>query len=165
MKVSKKMAKLLNEQLVNEYFAHISYMAMSFAFEVLNLKGYASWFMSQAKEEMVHAHKISRYLLDQGIDINLSAIPAPKSGYKTAVDIVAEAHAHEVMVTDQIHLIADLASEEKDQATYQFIAWFVTEQVEEVAIISEMLATVKMAESPGQLLMLQETLKREGTAN
>lgn len=165
MKVSKKMAKLLNEQLVNEYFAHVSYMAMSFAFEGLNLKGYANWFFSQAEEEMTHAHKFSRYLLDQGIDITISEIPAPKSGYKTAVEIVKEAYDHEVMVTKQIHAIADLAAEEKDQATYQFIAWFVTEQVEEVATISEMLATVKMADSPGQLLMLQETLKREEAAN
>lgn len=165
MKISTKMAKLLNDQLVNEYFAHISYMAMSFAFETLNLKGYANWFLAQAQEEMAHAQKFSRYLLDQGIEITLGEIPAPKTGYETAVDVVQGGYDHEVMVTKQIHKIADLATDEKDQATYQFIAWFVTEQVEEVATLSEMLATVKMAENPGQLLMLQENLKRAEAAD
>jgi ferritin len=160
MMISKKMAKLLNEQLVNEYYAHITYLAMSFLFEEMNLKGYANWFFAQAQEEMGHAHKFARYMLDQGIKITIGSIPAPKTDYKKAVEIVQGAYDHEIMVTKQIHKIADLAVEEKDQATYQFISWFVTEQVEEVATTGEMLATVKMAETPGQLLMLQEHLKR-----
>lgn len=160
MMISEKMAKLLNQQLVNEYFAHISYVAMSYAFEAKNLKGYAAWFMEQANEEMTHAKKIARYLLDQDVPITFGEIPAPRTDFTDAADIVQSAVDHELMVTKQVHKIAELADDEKDQASYQFIGWFVTEQVEEVATISEMLATVKMADTPGQLLMLQETLKR-----
>jgi len=160
MKVSDKMAKLLNEQLVNEYYAHWTYLAMSYAFEDKSLKGFAAWFFTQAMEEMGHAHKFGRYLLDRGVDVTLGEIPAPETKFKTVVDIVKAAYDHEVKVTKQIHKIADLAGDEKDQATYQFISWFVTEQVEEVATISEMLDQVKMVDSPGQFLMIQEHLKR-----
>ena len=52
MLISKKMAKLLNDQVVNEYYAHITYLAMSYKFEEMNLKGYAGWFFAQATEEM-----------------------------------------------------------------------------------------------------------------
>ncbi len=164
MMISEKIAKLLNQQLVNEYFAHVSYVAMSYAFEAMSLKGYAAWFMEQANEEMTHAQKIARYLLDQDVPITFGEIPAPRTDYNNAAEIVQEAVDHELMVTKQVHKIAEVAADEKDQASYQFIGWFVTEQVEEVATISEMLATVKMADSPGQLLMLQETLKRETAA-
>ena len=162
MMISEKMAQLLNQQVVNEYYAHVSYVAMSYAFESMSLKGYAAWFMAQAEEEQTHAQKIARYLLDQDVPITFGEIPAPRTDFATAADIVQSGLDHELAVTKQINAIAEQAAEEKDQASYHFIGWFVTEQVEEVATIGEMLATVKMADSPGQLLMLQETLKREG---
>ena len=114
MMISEKISKLLNQQLVNEYYAHVSYVAMSYAFEALNLKGYAAWFMAQANEEMTHAHKIARYLLDQDVPITFGEIPAPRTEFANAAEIVQSGLDHELMVTKQIHKIAELASDEKD---------------------------------------------------
>jgi ferritin len=61
----------------------------------------------------------------------------------------------EVKTTKMVHEIVELAIKEKDYATHDFINWKVAEQVEEVATANELLGMVKLAETPGQLLMLE----------
>ena len=58
----------------------------------------------------------------------------------------ADAYAHEQKVTALIHDMASLALELKDHATYQFLQWFIAEQVEEEATASDMLQKFTMAE-------------------
>lgn len=161
MMISEKMAKRLNEQVTHEYFAKWAYLAMALAFEDMNLKGFANWFYAQAAEEEGHARKIGTYMLDQGASVKLMALPEPKTDYKSAEEIVQAALNHELKVTEQVHEIARMAEEEGDLATRNFISWKIEEQVEEVASMTELLAMVKMAQSPGQLLMLQNHIKRE----
>jgi len=160
MMISKKVAARLNEQVNNEFFASWAYMAMAYSFEDMNLKGFAGWFVKQADEERSHAMKIAEYLMDQGAPVKLAELPAPKVDYKKADEIVKEAVDHELRVTKQIHEIAKLAEKEGDLATRQFIGWFIDEQVEEVSTVTNLLEMVKMAQTPGQLLMLQNQLSR-----
>jgi len=161
MMISEKMAKRLNEQVRNEYFAKWSYLAMALAFEDMSLKGFAGWFYGQASEEEGHAKKIGKYMLDQGASVKLMALPEPKTDYKSAEEIIQAALNHELMVTEQVHEIARMAEEEGDLATRNFINWKIEEQVEEVSSMTELLEMVKMAQTPGQLLMLQGHLKRD----
>ena len=161
MMISKKMAKRLNEQVNNEFYAKWAYLAMAFAFENMNLKGFANWFYAQAEEEQGHAMKIANYILDQGGEVKLSTLPEPKSVYKSAEEIVKAALDHELKVTKQVHEIAKMAETEGDLATRNFIAWKIAEQVEEVSTATNLLEMVRMAQTPGQLLMLQGHLKRD----
>ncbi|MFA6507253.1 MAG: ferritin-like domain-containing protein, partial [Treponemataceae bacterium] len=58
-----------------------------------------------------------------------------------------------------INEIADLALTEKDHATYQFIQWYVTEQVEEEKNDNEILQKLKLAGDVGAgLFMIDEQL-------
>jgi ferritin len=152
------MAKALNGQVKEEFFASWTYMAMGYAFEAMNLKVFAQWFYKQAAEEKTHAEKIAQYLLDQGAEVKLTALDAPKTDYKYAEEIVAAAVAHEVKVTNMINKLVDLARKENDHATDNFLQWFVQEQVEEVASTTELHDMVKMASGPGQLFMLENRL-------
>lgn len=158
MMISEKMAARLNEQVRNEYFAFWSYMAMALAFEDMGLKIFAKWYYVQAEEEKGHAMKISQYMLDQGARVKLQDLPAPKTDYKSAEEIVQANLEHELTVTKQVHEIVDLALSENDHATKQFIDWKVEEQVEEVSQATDLLNIVKLAQSPGQLLMLEGRL-------
>jgi bacterioferritin B len=45
-------------------------------------------------------------------------------------------------VTDQINTLIRIAREESDFASEQFMSWFIKEQVEEVATMSDLLAVV-----------------------
>lgn len=162
MMISEKMSKRLNEQVNNEFFAFWTYQAMAYSFDTMGFKGFSSWFGEQAKEEMSHAMKIAHYLLEQGAEVKLGQLPQPKTDYKTVEEIVNGALEHELKVTRQIGEIATQAVQEGDHATRVFNDWFVKEQVEEVSTITEMLQKVKMAQTPGQLLMIEHHLKREG---
>ena len=161
MMISKKMQKRLNEQVNNEFYAKWAYLAMAFAFENMNLKGFAKWFYAQAEEEQGHAMKIANYIMDQGGEVTLKVLPEPKTVYKSAEEIVKAGLDHELKVTKQVHEIAKMAETEGDLATRNFIAWKIEEQVEEVSSMTDLLEMVKMAQTPGQLLMLQAHLKRE----
>ena len=160
MMISEKMAARLNDQVNNEFFAFWAYQAMAYSFETMGFKGFAGWFYGQAKEEMGHAQKIAKYILDQGGEVTLKALPEPKTDYKTVEEIINAALEHELKVTRDINEIADLAAKENDHATRQFNDWFVQEQVEEVSSVTELLDVVKMAQTPGQLLMIERGLTR-----
>jgi ferritin len=160
MMIPKKVASKLNEQVKNEFYSEWLYLAMAFAFESMNLSVFAKWFYLQAKEEHEHAMKIAKYLLDQGAEVKLQALPEPKASYKSAEEICAATVDHEKLVTRQIHELFDLARAEKDAATQVFLNWFVEEQVEEVASLTHLYEMVKLAKTPGQIMMLEGPVYR-----
>lgn len=158
MMISQKMADSLNKQIQNEFGSYWLYLAMAYKFESMGLKIFAKWFFAQADEEKVHAMKMAQYLLDQGAEVNLSALDKPKSDYSSAQEIVSQAVEHEKLITKMIHTLVEQANSENDHATSNFLRWFVEEQVEEVASTTELLDLVKMAPGPGQLFMLEGRL-------
>ena len=161
MMISDKMAARLNEQVNNEFYSSWIYMAMAYSFEEMNLKGFAKWFFAQAEEEKSHAMKIAGYIVDQGGTVKLKQLSEPQGDYEYAEAIVKATLEHEKKVTKQIDEIAALAESENDRATREFMNWFIKEQVEEVSTATDLLNMVQMAQSPGQLLMLQSHLSRD----
>ena len=158
MMISQKVADRLNEQVKNEFFAYWTYLAMSFSADSMGLKVFSRWFDEQATEERSHAMKLTKYLLDQGVEVKLQNLPAPKNDYDDIQDIVKGALDHELKVTKQIHELVELAQTEHDIATAAFLQWFVDEQVEEVATVTELLSLTKMASGPGQMLMVEDRI-------
>ncbi len=167
MMIPQKVADRLNEQINHEYMASWTYTAMAWTLERMNLKAFAKWFFLQAKEEKGHAEKIANYLNDQGGTVRLKMLAEPKSDYKSVEEIFQTALDHEKKVTKQVHEILALSRSENDPATENFIAWKVSEQVEEVASIEYLWSIVKTATSPKELFMLEGKIakivaKREG---
>ena len=131
MALSKKMIDALNGQVNAELYSAYLYLAMDSYFETLNLKGLAAWMNSQAKEELFHAMRIYNFLHDRSARTVLSKIEAPKKEWKSPLNVFQEAYGHEVMVTGLINDLVDMAAKEKDHATFNFLQWYVKEQVEE----------------------------------
>ena len=160
MMISKAIAKRLNEQVNNEFFAFWAYQQMAYSFEELDLPVFAQLFFKQASEEREHAEKIAKYLTEQGAPITLSKLDAPKSNYKSAAEIIQAALDHELMVTKHWNDISDMAIKAKDHATRVLSDWFVNEQVEEVSSMNELLSMVNRAKSDGQIMMLEGRIWR-----
>lgn len=157
--IGKKMLDALNEQINAELYSAYLYQAMAAHFVAGNLKGFAHWMDLQAKEEQAHARKFYDFLLDRGGRVTLKAIAAPPAEWKSPLQIFEESYAHEQKVTGLIHKLVDLARAENDHAAEVFLAWFVTEQVEEEANASEIVEKLKMVkEHPQGLLMLDAQL-------
>lgn len=167
MMISKAMNESLNGQIANELFASMTYRQMAFDFDVMGLKVFATSFQAQADEEHDHAMRIAKYILDSGGKVEMSALDKPPCGHNSAQAMVEAALASEVKVSKQIYGLMDQAEAEKDHSTRSFLKWFVDEQVEEVATMSDLLQLVKMAGESNLVLVeqrLHEVMKNEAPA-
>jgi len=157
--ISQKMADAINKQINNEIYSAYLYMAMSANSSNMGLNGFATWFMVQYHEEMFHAMKQYNYLLDQGAVVHLQTIKEPPKTFASAKEMFEKTLEHEKFVTRSINEIADLAMAEKDHGTYQFIQWYVTEQIEEEKNDNEILQKLKLGGDSGPgLFMIDEQL-------
>jgi ferritin len=125
--------KALNDQMVMEYHAAYIYLGMSAYFDSEGLPGFASWMRIQSQEEVSHGDKIYQYILDKGEVPALADIAAVTSQYESVLDAFEKGLEHEEKVTASIDNIASITLKDMDHATYQFIQWYVEEQVEEEA--------------------------------
>ena len=141
--LNKKLEKALNEQLNMELQSAYIYQSMAAYFEGANFKGFAKWMDLQATEEQEHARKIYDYIFSMGGTVTLTAIDAPKSSWKTPMDVLKETLGHEQMVTKRIYDMVNLAAKEGDLASASYLDWFVKEQVEEEASANEIIAVLK----------------------
>jgi ferritin len=142
--ISDKMQKELNDQINAELFSSYLYLSMAAYFESENWNGFAAWMKMQSGEEYSHAMKFYKYVNDVEGKVTLQAIEKPKSEWKSPQQIFEEAHKHELYITDRINKLVDLTNNEKDYATGLMLNYFVTEQVEEVATVSQIVHKFKL---------------------
>ena len=164
--ISEDLTKALNDQVNAEYYSAYLYLSMSACMEGAALKGAANWLFAQAKEEMAHALHMYQYILDRGAIPVLSAIQSPPDAFADLYEVFEATLAHERKVTASINSIASLAMREDDHACYQFIMWYVNEQVEEEANASDILSKIEMiGDDKGLLLSLDNELAARVFAN
>lgn len=156
--ISDKMAERLNKQINVELFASYQYLATSAFCESIALPGFAKFFMEHSEEEREHAMKIYQYLLDQDAAIDLQPVKAPGMKFDSIVDALEHALEHEKKVTKCIHDLVDAAQKEKDHATNVFLNWFVTEQVEEEAVVKALIDRVNLVDNGNGLLRIDQDL-------
>jgi ferritin len=143
MQISNAMSDLMNAQVSNELGASNQYLQIASYFDGEGLTKLAKFFYDQAEEEREHAMKFVHYLMDVGARLGIAAIPATKTEIGTAENAFEMSLGWEQEVTRQINAMMDLAIQEKDYASQAFLQWFVTEQVEEVSTMENMLQTVR----------------------
>jgi len=150
----------LNAQVAYEFAASQQYVAIAVHYEAETLPRLATFFYAQALEERNHALMMVRYLLDAGIEPVVPGVQAPQHAFDDVVAPVTLALAQERRVTEQINALAALAREHADYTSEQFMQWFIKEQVEEVATMSDLLRIVERARQDP--LRAEEYLAREG---
>ena len=131
MKLSQEMEKALNEQIVMESEAASFYLYMASWCEVSGYEGAAEFFYKQSDEERDHMLKIVHYLNRLGTIANISTIKEPPKNLDSLESIVKTSLEAEQKVTSSIHEIITLAEKERDRRTFDFLQWFVNEQIEE----------------------------------
>ncbi len=156
--LSDRMGKALNEQLKWELYSAYLYLSMATYFKDKGLDGFARWMEVQALEELSHAMKFYSYLNERGFKVDLQPIDGPPTSWESPVAVFEQVLEHEQLVTSKIHDLVDLAIEERDHGTNNFLQWFVAEQVEEEASAAEVLNKVKMVQGGGGLFMLDREL-------
>jgi ferritin len=157
--ISKDMASSLNTQINREMYSAYFYLGLSAQAETANLRGAAAWFFAKHGEEMAHALKIYRYLVDQDAEISFGEIAAPPAGSEGVMHMFEQTLEHERGVTGFINELVDQSLREKDHATSVFLQWFITEQIEEEATVNDILGRLRLFGDQGQgLLMIDNEL-------
>lgn len=132
----------LNDQLNAEFSSSYIYLNLAAYFDSQSLPGFSHWFRTHADEERAHAMRIFDYILARGGNVSLTSVPTPPTVGSSPQDAFASAFREESEVSSAIDALVEVAVEEKDRATQVFLDWFVTEQVEEEALFSDLLTQI-----------------------
>ncbi len=146
--------KALNEQINEEAYSSYLYYSMSAYCQANDLRGMANWFKVQAQEELIHVSKFFDYILDRDGKVTLMPIRGPETEWASPLAAFEASLKHERHITECISKLVELAQQEKDFSTYNFLQWFVSEQVEEEASVSEAVGQLKLAGSSGSGLFM-----------
>ena len=136
----------LNEQIANEFAAHQQYVACAVFYDAETFPQLARFFYRQALEERDHAMMMVQYLVDADAAVTIPGVAAPRTDFADVVAPVVLALQQERRVTEQINALAALAREEGDYTSEQFMQWFIKEQVEEIATMSDLLRIVERSQ-------------------
>ena len=147
--ISKELQDSLIEQLNKEYHSAYIYLGMSAYCSKEGFNGAANWFLIQYQEEVTHGMKLFKYLEDQNVDIKLPSIQGVEVSFNSLLDVFQKSLEHEQTMTRNLNNLSDLAMKDKDHATYNLLQWYVTEQVEEEATVSEIIDHIKLVGDNG----------------
>jgi ferritin len=152
-------AAALNEQIANEFGAHQQYIGAAVYYDSETLPRLAGFFYRQAVEERNHGMMMVQYLLDADEEVRIPDIESKLTRFDDVVAPVRMALDQERRVTDEINALFKLARDTEDYQAEQFMQWFVKEQVEEVATMTDLLTVVdRSSDNP---LLVEEYLARE----
>ncbi len=162
--ISPKIVEALNRQANAESYSSHLYFAMAAYFEAVNLRGFAHWANIQAEEEVTHAKKIYEHIFDRLGRAKLSSVDQPPFEWGSPLEAVRAGFEHEVKVTGFINDLVNLAITEKDNTTFNFLQWFVAEQVEEEKSLDDIVQRLKIASNDpiGLLVVDSELAQRKG---
>ena len=149
----------LNAQIANEFGAAMQYIGAAVYYDAETLPRLASFFYRQALEEREHAMMMVQYLLDVDEEVHIPDIKGQQTSFDDGVSPVKMALEQEKRVGEEIYALFELARETKDYRAEQFMQWFVKEQVEEVALMQDLLSVVER--SKDNLLLVEEFVARE----
>jgi ferritin len=158
---AERFVEQLNIQIGHEFAAHQQYVACAVYYDALTMPQMARFFYAQALEERDHAMMMVNYLIDSDAPVIIPGVAAPQVDFGDLVAPVALALQQERRVSAQINELTKIAREEADFASDQFMQWFIKEQVEEVATMSDLLAVVRRS---SDIEAIEDYVQREQRA-
>ncbi len=157
--VSERFVEALNGQIAREFAAAHQYVAVGTYYAGETFPRLAAFFYEQAEEEREHAMKMVSYLLDRDASVDIGAIEAPRQTFADHVEPIQLALDQEKQVSVSIGELFEIARDTRDYQSEQFLQWFLQEQVEEEASMTDLLAVAERTRSIPMLL--EEYLARE----
>src|SRR5919109_778005 len=139
MRISSELAKAINDQISYESSATHAYVAIGSWCERIGYSGSATFFFEQAIEENAHMLKFVHYLNNAGAEAIIPATEKPQGNFDSLEATFQAGLKSEQTVTKLINNLVEIAEKEKDRATYSFLQWFVSEQIEEETLFESIL--------------------------
>ncbi|MCZ8523618.1 MULTISPECIES: ferritin [Paenibacillus] len=141
--MNETLSQALNDQMNYEFYSAQVYLAMAGYCSGESLDGFANFFIVQAEEERFHAMKIYKFLNDRGKRVTVAGMEDPNNEYESILDAFEHGYNHEQIVTKKFYHLSDLAMDQREHATINFLKWFIDEQVEEEALFDSIINKLK----------------------
>lgn len=143
---------MLNDRIADEYTAHYFYRGAANWCAGVNYKKAAAYFEAEAANELEHAEKLQKYLVDWNCTPMLPAVKF-SGNFDSLIDIVNKAYAIEYALGDKY--MKDSASVFGDHLmTFDFLEEFRTIQRESIAEYSDLLNAAQLIDVNSKLDLL-----------
>lgn len=160
MPLRSEVLKLVQGQYNREAFSAEVYYALAAYFYDIKLEGFGAYFRKAAEEERKHAMKFYDFLVKCNVRLAPKPMEAPRADFTSPKDACTFFLTHEKDVTALINAIADACMAAKDYYTFEFIQWFLAEQLEEVRKAEDLSKKMALvADDRAGLLFLDSQLK------
>ncbi len=126
--ISDNMQAAINKQSAQEAYASSVYLSMAMWCDAQGLVGAAKYLSHSSTEEREHMAKFLQYVVDQDSQARVPAVQEPPHEFDSLPEILKSVLELEMSVAAGIDKIVELAWQEKDFATFDWLKWFVEEQ-------------------------------------
>jgi ferritin len=144
-RLSATIQSALNAQMTKEAYASQIYLSYAVWADSEGYSGIANFLFRHANEERNHMMKFLEYILQRGGKVTVTAILAPPANPTSINNCFEKVFGHEVDNTTAIYKIAKMSHNEEDWATWNFMQWFVKEQMEEETLAMKLIDKMKIA--------------------
>lgn len=163
MKMSENLEVEFSKQITREYESSFLYRQLAIEVELRDLPGMASWLRAQSAEELTHADRLIAHLTDRDNHPVIGDITIPSIKVEKIEDVFEIALDAERAVSEGVRGLYRQSEEEHDFDSRPTIDWFISEQVEEEATVSEILGRLRMVDGDGSgLLRIDAELASSG---
>lgn len=165
--LTKKMQDALNGQVLMEAESSQAYLAMGSWAEIQpGLDGVTQFFFRHSDEERMHMLKLIHFINERGGFAVIPALSQPALTFPSVNHAFKELLKHEIAVSESINQLVNIALEERDYATHNFLQWYVAEQIEEerlARVLNDKLELI--ADDKSGLYLFDRDIMQVGMAN
>lgn len=153
MTINEQFQTALNDQVTAEHHAALLYTQLAYELDRLSFPGMRDWMLAQAAEEREHAQKFASHLIDREARVDLETITMESVKISSPLDAFEKSLAHERKVSEMIRGLARLADQVGDIDSRALLNWFLDEQIEEEATVSEIIDRIRLVGNDGSGLL------------
>jgi len=143
--IKEAVEKAIINQIKNEEHSSRLYLSMASWCQVNGYPGAAAFLFKQTDEERMHQLKFVHYLNDRNGYSKLLALDNPTADYSSLLDVFEKVMIHEEFITASINDLYEIAINNKDYTTGNFLQWYINEQIEEERTMHGILDKMKLA--------------------
>ena len=149
---------LLMPRLSDEFNASYLYRSISNWCQTNGYKIASAYFAKESADELTHAAKLEKFLVDWNVSFDLPKIPSPEYEFASLVEVIEKAYGIEYKLYEDYE-DTSLKLFKMDLCAFDLLQFFRDVQVKSVAEYSDMLNILEGVEpTKMNLLLLEETL-------
>jgi len=155
-----EVVNMLLPRLQDEYTAFYFYRAASNWCQGVGYEKAAEFFANESKDELEHAAKIEKYLVDWNVTPDLPALQRPPLEFSNLISVIEQAYKIEYDLYEEYEKTSMDIFNAQDTCTFDFLQQFRMIQTKSVAEYSDKLNMLEGVEptSKFEMLLLEKKL-------